>query len=261
MKAKVYSIDGKHGKEIELPEIFMSTVRQDITQKYFEAVKQYQPYAPYIFAGKLASAVGKLSRMRHAWKGTYGKGIARTPRKIMWRRGTQFHWIGATVVNTVKGRRAHPPKLVHFAKENKINKKEVKIAFSSALTATGVPEFIKSRYESLRDTEIKGMPFIVEDKILKLKNKEFYKAIQLILGNLYSVSIQEKRKRAGVGKMRARTYKTTAGALLVIGKGEKTDISGMDIRKTNELRISDLYPLGRITIFTEEAIKELGERK
>ena len=261
MKAKIYSIDGKQGKEIEIPKILNGVIREDITQKYYEAVKQYQPYGPYILAGKLASAAGKLSRMRHAWKGTYGKGIARTPRKIMWRRGTQFHWVGATVVNAVKGRRAHPPRIEHFNKENKINKKEKRIAFVSALTATTNPEYIKSRYASLRDLDIKGMPFIVESKLLKLKSKEFYKALELILGKVYSVSQQPKSKRAGVGKMRARTFKQKAGALLVIGTTEEANFSGIDIRKANEIRISDLWPLGRITLFTEEAIRNLATEK
>jgi len=125
MKAKVLSIKNEPIKEIDLPNWFSDKIREDIGQKYFEASKRIQPHTTDILAGMKYSASGKLRHMRHKWKTTYGHGISRVPRKILWRRGDQFYWIGATVSGTRGGRRAHPPKVEHFLKEKKINKKYV----------------------------------------------------------------------------------------------------------------------------------------
>jgi len=45
--------------------------------------------------------------------------------------------------------------------------------------------------------------------------------------------------------------------LLVIGKDEEKKISGINVAKVNELSIGDLWPLGRLTIYTETAVKDL----
>ena len=130
MKAKVLDKDGKEIKEIELPSCFASSIRQDITQKVYEAEKKWQPYAPFFMAGKQHSASGKIRHARRLWKTAYGHGISRVPRKILWRRGNQFYWIGAEIASTRGGRRAHPPRVEHFLKELKINKKEKQIAIN-----------------------------------------------------------------------------------------------------------------------------------
>ena len=111
MKAKVLSIEGKEGKEVELPKCFSSKIREDIAQKYFEAEKRMQPYAPFYLAGKQASASGKIRHGRRLWKTAYGKGISRVPRKIFSRSGNRFSWQGATVASARGGRQAHPPKV------------------------------------------------------------------------------------------------------------------------------------------------------
>jgi len=69
----------------------------------------------------------------------------------MWRRGTQFDWVGANVPGTRGGRRSHPPKGV--GKEKKVNKKEVIIAFNSALSATASPDYIIKRYKTISKIE------------------------------------------------------------------------------------------------------------
>jgi len=38
------------------------------------------------------SASGKIRHKRHSWKVSYGHGMSRIPRKIFWRRGTNFSW-------------------------------------------------------------------------------------------------------------------------------------------------------------------------
>ena len=67
-----------------------------------------QRYGANPEAGKKVSAA--LSKRRRKYRGSYGHGISRVPRKILSRRGTSMNWQGAFAPGTVGGRRAHPPK-------------------------------------------------------------------------------------------------------------------------------------------------------
>ena len=169
MKGTIYNKEGKKKGEIEIPNIFKNDIREDIVLKYFEANKFIQPYAPYSEAGRRHSASGTISHKRHDWKGHYGRGISRIPRKTMWRRGTQFMWIGAEVSGVRGGRQAHPPKGI--GKEKKINKKEIKIAMNSGFAATANKNYINNRYESLNELYF-DFPVIVESKLDNVKTKD-----------------------------------------------------------------------------------------
>ncbi len=256
MKAKLYNIKGEEAGEIEIPEIFNSNIREDIVQKYYEAerLNSIHPYAPYKEAGKRHAASGKISHKRHDWKGHYGKGISRIPRKTMWRRGTQFFWVGAEVASVRGGRRAHPPKLNSQIK--KINKKEMLMAMHSALASTAHESSIIKRYSTLNKLHVK-LPVILESKLDKIKTKDFFNAIKLIFKENFELLLKNKSVRAGKGKSRGRKYKSNAGLLLVIAKDENMKVKGIDVRKTNELNIKDLYPLGRLAVYTQKALGEL----
>ena len=260
-KISVLSVEGKQIKEISMPKFFSEKITEDIVQKCLEARKSKQPYAPFYLAGLQASASGQLKHARRKWKTAYGKGISRIPRKIMWRRGKQFLWIGATISGTRGGRKAHPPKIKSMLNKRKINKKELKIAFLSAIAATANEQSIKKRYSSIGDEKFNA-PFVIESKIAGLKTKEFIEAIKKILGNLYSIALQKKKIRAGKGKLRGRKYRRSAGMLLVIGNDENVRLSGIDIKKARELSIEDLAEgrLGRLSVYTEKAIADLEKR-
>jgi len=255
MKAKIISQSGS-AKEIEMPAFFSERIREDIIQKVFEAMKEISPYAAYYMAGKQNSASGNLSHSRRLWKTAYGKGISRVPRKIMWRRGDHFYWIGAETSGTRGGRQAHPPKIERFETKKKINKKEMIIAMKSAIAATANPDYIKRRYSSLSDVNIK-FPIVIDSELIKMKAGEFFGFLENILGSLWSISLQKKTVRAGKGKLRNRKYKRTAGLLLVIGEKETGKFSGITIRKVDELEAEEFYPLGRLTIYTENAVNDL----
>jgi large subunit ribosomal protein L4e len=257
MKATVYSLDGKKKKEIELPKIFASKIREDIVLKCLEAMKFKHPYSPAPEAGRRHSASGTISHKRHDWKGHYGRGISRTPRKTMWRRGTQFYWIGAEVSGTRGGRRAHGPEGI--GKEKKINKKESEMAMNSAIASTGNEKYVLERYSTIEKLGTK-LPLVVEFKE-NAKTKEALLGLKSILGDLGNVAVKKKAVRAGKGKLRGRKYKSNAGAIIVSGKDEKIKIKGFDVVPHDKLMISDLYPLGRVAIYTEKAIDEIGERK
>ena|SRR3989344_1670828 len=257
MKSSLYSIKGEKKGEISLPLIFDKKIREDIVSKYYEVEKfsLAQPYSNYQEAGKRHSASGTISHRRHEWKGHYGKGISRIPRKTMWRRGVQFFWVGAEIASARGGRRAHPPKL--HKKERKINKKEIRIAMHSALAATANEKYLSSRYSSFPSLKIK-FPIILEsNNLTKIKTKELISLLKILFGESFKLALKNKSVRAGKGKLRGRKYKSTAGILLVISKSENIKMKGIDIRQANQLRIHDLYPLGRLAIFTQKSLEEL----
>lgn len=261
-KLRILNVDGKERKTIDRPKFFSAKIRDDIVSKIIETKKVMQPYAPSEVAGRQQNAKGQLVHRRHVWKSQYGRGQSRIPRKQMSRRGTQFNWVGAYSPNTRKGYRAHPPKVVARINTSKINKKEMKIAFLSALTATANAEMIQNRYERLRDKRISEVPFVVEDKFVGLKAKEKIDALKKILGELYEVALKKKTVRAGKGKMRGRKYKSNAGVLVVVGKNEKIKATGFEMKNAKELNVIDLAKggLGRVVVYTENAIKDLEER-
>ncbi|MCH7568241.1 MAG: 50S ribosomal protein L4 [Nanoarchaeota archaeon] len=258
VKTILYDIKGKKKGNVELPNIFASKIREDIVAKYLEVSKFIQPYATDPEAGKKHSASGTISHKRHDWKGHYGRGISRIPRKTMWRRGTQFMWIGAEVSSTRGGRRSHPPKGI--GKEKKINKKEIKLAMNSAFAATADDKYILKRYDSINKLNIK-VPIVIESGLDEAKTKDILSMLKNILGEFNSIIFKNKKIRAGRGKSRGRKYKSNAGLLLVKGKDEKIKMSRVDIKSINEISILDLYPLGRLTVYTEKALEELGDKK
>ena len=260
MKAHLFDMKGTKKKEIDLPEVFNTKIREDIVQKYYEASKfeSIHPYAPYKEAGKRHSASGTISHRRHEWKGHYGKGISRIPRKAMWRRGTQFMWIGAEVASTRGGRRAHPPKVFN-RRERKINEKEMKIAMYSAIASTANENYIKQRYSTL-DKVNQKFPIVVEYQHVA-KAKELINLMRILLGDMFNLALKQKSVRAGKGKLRGRKYKSNAGILLIKSPSEKLKMKGIDIRSSDEIKISDFYPLGRLTIYTEKALLEIGGKK
>ncbi|MAG11092.1 50S ribosomal protein L4 [Candidatus Pacearchaeota archaeon] len=262
MKAKILTIDGKSKGEINLPKSFSAPVREDVVQKVLEIKKTKQPYGPNSRAGNY-SASGKIVHRRHVWKSQYGRGMSRIPRKIFSRKGSQFTWEGATIPSTRGGRRAHPPKPGSMVNTRKVNKKECEIAFESALSATADKKFVERKYAGIKKLD-KEVPFVVDSKIASLKTKEFLKNLGKILGEkLSEIAIKKKSIRAGIGKLRGRKYKKSAGTLLVVGENEKIKIGKFDVVNVKNLGVNDLAKggLGRLTIYTEEAIKFLGGKK
>ncbi len=255
MKSQVLDLNGNKLKTTELPvKIFGVRIREDLAQKYFEVSKQFAPHSPSPFAGRASSASGTISHRRHEWKGHYGKGISRVPRKAMWRRGNQFYWIGAEVNMARGGRAVHTPSLIR--RVLKINERERIIAMHSALSATTQPNYIKKRYESLRNSEIE-LPMVISSPLTKIKSKQFVELLKKVFGSNLDVALKQKKVRAGKGKFRGRKLKSNAGLLLVKGKDEDITLSGIDIKSASDVSILDLYPLGRLTLYTEQALKEL----
>ncbi len=256
MKLQILDMEGKKSKEITTI-LFEEPIREDIIAKVVESEKIQIPYSPKYRAGMNRSSSGSPTKRRHVWKSDRGKGLARLPKKIFSRRGTQFNWEAAIVPSTRGGRRAHPPKGSINLK--KINKKEYLKSLSSALSYISSVEELKKKYLRLRDKKIDvKLPLVVNNKLLALKTKEFLESLKKILEDFYVVAIQKKSVRAGIGKMRGRKNKKNAGLLFIIGNKEEKKICGIEILKVKELTVSDLASNGaRLTLFTENAIADL----
>ncbi len=263
MKTKLLDINGKEKANIDLPKAFSKKIREDIVAKILEAKKTEQPFSPSPVAGKQHSASGTIPHRRHVWKTHYGKGMSRIPRKKLSRRGSQFNWVGAEIPFAVGGRRAHAPKVIARINTLKINKKELKMALESALSASVDGKIVAKKYYKLEGKEIKNIPLVVESKLLSLKTKELISSLKNILGkDLSEIGLKKKVVRKGKGKSRGRKYKSNAGLLLVIGNDEKIKTNLVDVSRVNMLSVIDLAKggIGRLTVYTEKAIKDLGER-
>jgi len=266
MKANLLSIEGNKLKQIEVPSFFGGKIRKDLIQKIVETKKITQPYSPSPVAGNQYSASGVLKHHRKVWKSQYGRGMSRVPRKTMTRKGSQFNWVGATVPNTRGGRRAHPPKAISMMGMKKTNKKELTLAILSSIGATASIQWVQKRYNSLFGKTAKDFPefpLIVESKISNLKTKEIMTSLKKILGeNLFEIAMQKKEIRKGKGKLRGRKYKSSLGLLMVLGNEEKLKTNGIDVVTAKNLGVNDLSKgaPGRLTIYTENAIKDLGEK-
>ena len=261
MKTKTYDLTGKEKGSIDLPKEFSVKVREDIVAKVLESEKSQQPYAPSPVAGKQHAAKGKLVHQRHVWRSGYGRGQSRVPRKIFSQRGSQFNMEAAEVPQAKGGMRAHPPRIEHFLKQTKINKKEMKLAFGSALSATASEKYVLGKYSSLEKMD-KKVPFVVSISE-KIKVKDMMNGLKNILGeNLYNIAIKKKSVRAGKGTMRGRKYKSNAGMLLVVGNEENVKTKMFEIKPAKELKVTDLAKggLGRLTIYTEKAVNDLNKK-
>lgn len=258
MKADILSLEGKKLKSIDLPKQFSEEYRPDLIKKSVLSIrsKLRQSYGASPEAGKGYSA--KVSKRRKNYKGCYGHGISRTPRKVMWRRGTQFGWVGAYAPNTVGGRKAHPPKS-NKVWEKEINIKENRKAIRSAISSTILKEVVNRNY---------NLPFILENKFENLnKTKE----IKTVLKNLNLENeierIETRKIRSGKGKLRGRKYKSKKGILFVVSKKcnlikAGNNFNGFDIIEINNLNTNSIAPgikTTRLTVYTEGAIERLAK--
>jgi len=263
MKVEILSLKGEKKGSIELPEQFNEGFRPNLIKKAFTAIKSklIQPYGSKPGAGMRSSS--KISRRRHKYKGAYGIGISRVPRKIMSHRGTRFNWVGASAPGTVGGRRAHSPKAEKIIVKN-INRKERRKAIRAALSASMMKEVVEKKQKVPKE-----YPFIIESGIENIKKtSDLQKALTSMGLTEELARTKERTIRAGKGKMRGRKYKTKVGPLIIVSKEcdlEKVkNLRGVDIAKVNELNAMILAPgaeAGRILLFSEDAIKKMKEDK
>jgi len=251
MKIDILDLEGKKTKSIDLPSQFNEYYEPGLIIRAIISIhnRLRQKYGADPRAGFKHAAT--LSRRRRDYKGSYGKGISRVPRKILWRRGMQFGWAGAEAPGTRGGRKAHPAKAAKDW-ETKINKKEKSKAMRSVLA--GLLEN-KKVFAVVNDLENLTKTKEVENTLGKMGFKEE-------LGR-----VKEKTIRSGKGKMRGRKYKIKRGPLVVVGGECKTlnalkNVQGCEIAVVNSLNPSLVAARNgdlRQVIFTENALNKMSK--
>ncbi len=265
MKLKIVDSNSQEKGQIEMPEQFSQPVRYDLIQRAVLAVQTVgrQSYGAMPEAGE--RVVAKLSRRRRDYKGSYGKGISRVPRKTMARSGSQFTWEGAFAPGTRKGRRAHPPKSGKILIE-KINKKEKKKAIRSAISATIIPNIVSERGHKVP----KSYPFILDTSAEEIVTTK--QALDMLNKLDFGAELSrcaDRKIRAGRGKMRNRKYISKVGPLIVVSKPCKlqkacSNIRGVDVQNVASINAEFLAPgtkPGRLTLWTADAVKMMKEKK
>jgi large subunit ribosomal protein L4e len=265
VKVKVFDKNNSETKTVTLPNQFSEPVRKDLIKRAVLALQaaRRQRYGASPEAGKQYSAY--LSKRRRAYRGTYGIGQSRTPRKVLNRRGTRFYYVGAFAPQTVGGRRAHPPKAEKDWVQ-KINIKERRKAIRSALAATMSSELVAARGHKIP----KAFPFVLDTTFEEVaKTKDVIAALKLMGFDAELDRASQTTIRAGLGKRRGRKTVTKKSFLFVVSKDcpllkAAANIAGADIVPVNSLNAELLAPgthEGRLTLFTDGALDVLAQRK
>jgi len=246
MKATVYSIEGKVLKQIDLPRAFEAKAREDLIKRAVlsEESKLYQPKGSFKFAGLETSA--RYRGRKEDFGAVKNKGIPHLPHEVL-----PKGQLGKVkrVPHSVKGRRAHPPKPEKIIVE-RMNKKEYRKALIAALAMSADRSIVAARCHE--DIGV-SIPIVLEDAFEKLSKTRDVAAVfeSLKLGRFL-----DKARKTG-----------TKSPLLVVRGGTilkaARNLPGVDVVTAEKLQVRHLAPgthAGRITLFSESAIGELGER-
>jgi large subunit ribosomal protein L4e len=261
MELKILNKENKEVGKQKLPAQFSEAFRPDLIKRAVESIQSHkrQAYGAEEDAGKKASA--DLRQKRRRYRGRYGKGISRVPRKIMTRRGMQLNWVGAFHPGAVGGRKAHPP-LPEKNYDQKINDKERRKAIRSALSAAINKEIVAERGHKAPEQ----YPFLIETSFEETtKTKDVITALKSLGLNDELDRADNKKVRAGKGKMRGRKYKKPKGPLIIVSKECKMlqtakNIPGVDVVLVNSVNAELLAPgthAGRLTLMTQAAVEKL----
>src|SRR3989344_6741872 len=141
MKAKLYSLDGRVLREVELPAQFSGSVRDDLIARaaISDQTKHYQPKGNDPRAGMETSA--RYRGRKDDFGSGKNKGTAIRPREVLpkGRLGKVKR-----IPSAVKGRRAPPPHVNKIIIEQ-MNRKEYAVALRSASAATAHKDIVTAR--------------------------------------------------------------------------------------------------------------------
>ena len=258
---KVIGLDGKGTTEVKLPTVFSTPFRPDVIQRAVLAIQSHkrQPYGADVRAGLRSAA------HYHGVKDTRGsmknREIARLPRTHGSSPAQQLR--ARIVPQAVSGRKAHPPK-AYKVWAQKINKKENILAIKSAIAATTMFELVAARHKIAK----MDLPIIVTDQLEGIQKTNNLRKILGTVGCKEDLERANVKKiRPGKGTMRGRKYKKKTSALIVVSDDKglvkaASNIPGVDVCHVKDLNVELLAPgaqAGRLTIWSESSIKQLGE--
>jgi large subunit ribosomal protein L4e len=246
---KIFDTDGKGVSELSLPSVFNVVLRRDIIAKAVVAQQshRFQPQGRNPMAGKRTTAESF----------GVGRGISRVPRV-----GGHGPLSGtaAFAPGTMGGRQTFPP--VTFKRTAKLmNRKERRVALDSAIAATGSKDLVQKRGHKF-DQDIE-LPLVVTDEIEKFAKSSAAKTFLAAIGVWDDIERVKKSKR-----IRGKNRTHSVGPLVVVGEYQGAqrafeNFEGVDVIRVKDLSVEALAPgtlPGRLTIWTESAIKTLVDR-
>jgi large subunit ribosomal protein L4e len=262
MKANVLDVQANPKGEIELPKVFETKFRPDLIKRAVLAIQSHkrQPYGVDPLAGKRTSA--HYHGVRRGPHHMMNIETARMKRIHGGPPGLQLR--ARFVPQAVKGRKAHPPKIEKIWYQ-KINKKERIIAIKSAIAATAVKEIVMKRGHKINGI---NLPIVIVNDIQNFKKTKQIKEFLEKIGLKKELERSKIKKiRAGKGKRRGRKYKKKKSILFIVSEDKGIskvvkNIPGSDFSLVKNLNAELLAPgthAGRLTIWSESAIKKLGE--
>ena len=239
-------------------------IREDIFKKAYvsESSLFRQEKGADPLAGKRHAI--NLSKRRRNFRTTYGRGMARTPRKVMWARGRQMRYVGAFAPNTVGGRKAHAPKASKILLKG-VNNKEWLRAMQIGVLASMTSEIVVANGGRVPQ----NYPFVLDDSVESIsKTKEFNDLLDKFGLSEEVDRLSVRKVRAGKGTMRNRTYKTKRGPLVVVSSLESPllkasrNVRGFEVVTPEVLMVSDFgmsEKPGRMVMFTKSALEQFNE--
>lgn len=263
MKANVLGIDGTQLKQIELPHVFAEEINMPLIKRAVLSIESAAVHrkggkkgAGRNYTARYVGLRGKPAKHRHI-----NTEVSRLPRL----KNRRYISAGnvALIPWAVHGTKAHPLKVEKNPLED-INRKEKRKATNSAIAATAMAELVKKRGHKFESV---NFPIVVEEKLEALaKTKNVIEVMKAL--KVWSDVVRAKKGRsirAGKGKKRGRKYKKAKSVLFVVKNAQSfyraaRNLEGVEITKVSDLNAKHLAPgtvPGRLTVWTEAAIKEL----
>jgi len=246
---KIFGADGKSVSELSLPPVFTSVLRRDMITKAVVAQQshRFQPQGRNPMAGKRTTAESF----------GVGRGISRVPRV-----GGHGPLSGtaAFAPGTMGGRMAFPP-VTSKRTAKSMNRKERRVALDSAIGATGSNDLVRGRGHKF-DEDIE-LPLVVTDEVEKFTKSSAAKTFLAAIGVSDDINRVKRSKR-----IRGKNRTHSVGPLLVVSEYQGAqrafeNFEGVDVVRVKDLSVEALAPgthPGRLTIWTESAVKTLSDR-
>ena len=142
-----------------------------------------------------------------------------------------------------------------------MNKKERRVALDSAIAATGSTDLVRGRGHKF-DEDIE-LPLIVTDDVEKFSKSSAAKTFLAAIGVSDDIDRVKKSKR-----IRGKNRTHSVGPLFVVSEYQGAqrafeNFEGVDVVRVKDLSVEALAPgthPGRLTIWTESAVKTLSDR-
>ena len=187
-----------------------------------------------------------------------GRGISRVPR--IGGHGP-LSGTAAFAPGTMGGRSAFPP-VTSKTLVKEINRNERRLALRSAIAATANGDIVRKRGHRF-DRE-RTLPLVVNDEVEKLSKSSEGKLF------LTSVGVWEDIVRVRNSRRIKSGHRVHAVGPLIVLSDDKSarmalrNFEGVNVVRADDLSVGQLAPgthPGRLTIWSESAVKKIGERK